>query len=202
MIDVDRLNNTITELEAQSEKMKTASEYYKQLMEISVEVAATSNSQKDINESIESTIKELVNLKEENRGIIEGFENSSKKITKDIEKLEDEILKNVQALSSDNNKLYSDFQQFLNSKLELFKSDVQLEIRGTADRLQSSLEKNLKKIEEQANSNLNENKLALDKIESNIMSSFEMQNKKMKVNMIIVVAIFIVSAVSLIVNLL
>lgn len=202
MIDVDRLNNTITELEEQSEKMKTASEYYKQLMEISVEVAATSNSQKDINESIESTIKELVNLKEENRGIIEGFENSSKKITKDIEKLEDEILKNVQALSSDNNKLYSDFQQFLNSKLELFKSDVQLEIRGTADRLQSSLEKNLKKIEEQANSNLNENKLALDKIESNIMSSFEMQNKKMKVNMIIVVAIFIVSAVSLIVNLL
>ena len=134
MIDVDRLNNTITELEEQSKKMKTASEYYEQLMEISEEVAATSNSQKDINIRIGGTVEQLTTLKDENKQLIKGVKTSNEKVTNDVKNLEDEILKNVQALSSENNKLYSDFQKFLNSKLELFKSDVQLEIRGTVSR--------------------------------------------------------------------
>lgn len=201
MIDVDRLNNTITELEEQSEKMKTASEYYKQLMEVSEEIAATSISQKDISTKIGGTVEQIAGLKEENKQLIKEFKTSSEKITKDVKKLEDEILKNVQALSSENNKLYSDFQQFLNSKLELFKSDVQLEIRGTVSRLQSSMENDLKKIEEQAKSDSNENKLALDKMQNSFMSSFELQSKKNKVNMIIMVGVFIVSVIGVIVNL-
>lgn len=201
MIDVDKLNNTISELEEQSEKMKTASEFYKQLTEVSEEVAATSISQKEINTRIVGTVEQIAGLKDENKQLIKGFKTNSEKITKDVKKLEDEILKNVQALSNENNKLYSDFQQFLNSKLELFKSDVQLEIRGTVSRLQSSMEKDLKKIEDQAKSDLNENKLALDKIQDSFTSSFEMQSKKNKVNMIIMVGVFIVSVISLIVNL-
>lgn len=201
MIDVDRLNKTITELEVQSEKMKTTSEYYEQLMGISEEIAATSSSQTDINKRIGGTIEQLTNLKEENKQLIKDFQTSNKKITRDVKNLEDEILKNVQALSSENNKLYSDFQQFHNSKLELFKSDVQLEIRGTTSRLQNSMENDLKKIEEQAKSNSNENKLTLEKIQNTIMNSFEVQNKKNKVNMIIIVGIFIVSIISLVLNL-
>lgn len=201
MIDVDRLNDTITELEQQSEKMKTVSEYYEELMKISDEVAATLSSQTDINKRIGGTIEQLTNLKEENKQLTLGFKTCNDKITKDVKNLEDEVLKNVQALSSENNKLYSEFQQFLNSKLELFKSDVQLEIRGTANRLQNSMENDLKKIEEQVKTDSYEKRLALDKIQNTIMSSFEIQSKKNKINMVIMVGVFIVSIISLVLNL-
>ncbi|MCB2361087.1 hypothetical protein [Clostridium estertheticum] len=201
MIDVDRLNNTIEELEERSKEMKTASEYYNQLIEISGEVAATSNSQKNIYEIIEGTSKQLTDLKEENVQLITKLNNSNEKITNDVKKLEDEILKNVQALSSENNKLYSDFQQFLNSKLDLFKSDVQLEIRATSSRLENYMEKDFKKIEQQAKNDLEQNKVEMDKMQNNITNSFETQNKKIKVNGIIIVGVFIVSIISLIINL-
>lgn len=201
MIDVDRLNNTIEELEERSKEMKTASEYYNQLIEISGEVAATSNSQKNIYEIIEGTSNQLIDLKEENAQLIKEFNNSNEKITNDVNKLEDEILKNVQALSSENNKLYLDFQQFLNSKLDLFKSDVQLEIRATVSRLENHMEKDFKEIKEQAKNDLEQNKVAIDKIQNNITNLFVMQNKKIKVNGIIIVGVFIVSIISLIFNL-
>lgn len=200
MIDVDRLNNTITELEQQSEKMKTASEYYSQLIEVSGEVAATSSAQNDINERIEETSKQLANLKDESKQLINAFQSSSEKITKDIKILEDEILKDVQALSSENNKLYSEFQQSLNSKLELFKSDMQLEIRGTASRLQNSIDTNITKIKEQVKSDLDENKVVLDKMQSNIMKSLEIQNKGIKANKNIIVVIAIVTIITLMLN--
>ncbi len=200
MIDVDRLNDTITELEQQSEKMKTASQYYEQLMKISEEIAATSSSQTEINERVGGTIEQLTNLKEDNKQIIKGFKTSNDKIAKDLKNLEEEVLKNVQALSSENNKLYSEYQKFLNSKLELFKSDMQLEIRGTVSRMQSSMENELKKIQEEAKRDSNENKVALEKIENNIMSCFEIQSKKNKINMFIMVGVFIASVISLVLN--
>ncbi|MBX4268505.1 hypothetical protein [Clostridium estertheticum] len=201
MIDVDRLNNTIEELEERSKEMKTASEYYNQLIEISGEVAATSNSQKNIYEIIEGTSKQLTDIKEENVQLIKKLNNSNEKITNDVKKLEDEILKNVQALSSENNKLYSDFQQFLNSKLDLFKSDVQLEIRETSSRLENYMEKDFKKIEQQAKNDLEQNKVEMDRMQNSITNLFVMQNKKIKVNGIIIVGVFIVSIISLIIKL-
>ena len=63
------------------------------------------------------------------------------------------------------------------------------------------MEKDFKEIKEQAKNDLEQNKVAIDKIQNNITNLFVMQNKKIKVNGIIIVGVFIVSIISLIFNL-
>lgn len=119
MIDVEKLTETINELESQSRDIKRIIELYHQFYEASQEIASTVNAQNELHKDIEKVMERADELQKLYFNSIE-----------DLEKFKAELLKIAQNISSENNKLYMDYQNFTSSKLELVKSDLQVEVRN------------------------------------------------------------------------
>jgi chromosome segregation ATPase len=120
--------------------MKNIVELYQQFSVASQEIASTVNHQDKLLNDIEILLDKTKDIYKLNS---DAFE--------DLDKFQSEVLKIIQNISSDNNKLYLDYQNFTNSRLELMKSDLSLEIRNSI----SSLEKALNSIKKELDNSLN-----------------------------------------------
>lgn len=129
MLGVEKLNESIDELENQLSNIKSISEMYKQLEIVKDEICSDK-------EMHVKSVTEIVGLK----GNMEKELGSYEEYLEEIRKINDKLLSSynsfgndfinhMQSLSSENNRLYLEFQQILNSKLDRTKSDLELSIR-------------------------------------------------------------------------
>jgi len=118
MVKSHELNNTITELETQVEKFKSISELYYEILNLKLD---------------------LVTLKDQSK-------SSSGKIKIIIEKLDSKlaIYENLLSeLTKDNKIFQKELEQYITSKLEMHKSDIQVEIRNEGVQIQRGFENSL-----------------------------------------------------------
>lgn len=162
MINVDKLNETINDLEEQSKNIKSVSEFYGELAKVAEEVAVTSSKQQDAAESFIQLESSLLQLRDDNKNSLEGIENLKKQINKDIENANLELLNGVRLISTENSKLYLEIQKYIDSKNELLKSDFKLELRNLEERIEKNTLEQLYKTKETLN-NINETLINISK---------------------------------------
>ena len=161
MADLEKLNNAIKELEKQSSDLKDFNIVYSEIAKL----------KKDILENLKL-------LQENNKGL--------SKISKEVEQHLDEYQKKIDEIYKDNKTFQKELDNSIASRLEKYKSDVQIEIRNEGTQIQRSFETTLK-------SDFNQ-------MEDKLKSEFEKQSKKLntlKILNIILIAISIGLAVGL-----
>lgn len=115
MVDLEKLDKAINELEKQSNDLKDFNAVYSEIL------------------SLKDDIKDnLDELKKFNTGLQE--------ISKDIDGKLIEVNKKVDELYSDNRSFQKELDSSLSSRLEKHKSDIQVEIRNAGDRIQKGIE--------------------------------------------------------------
>lgn len=206
MIDANKLNETINELEKQTVNIKSIAETHrvlegilaefknnKELHKQSVgELAAMESKLKDTLSTFDNYLKSLQTLI---KNIDDGLTDRVKEIKTDNEvfnkklmdnyiKLENDFFTQIQALSTENKKMYLELENILSSKLERNKSDIEVEIRNQSNETQKSVEKVI------------ENKFIT--MERELKSTIEALDKKLKTQQLILIGALVVGVVNLI----
>lgn len=166
MIDVDKLNKTINELEQQAENIGSVMEVFKQLSVVTEEVVATTQKQED-------------NTKQLNL------------ISSDLNNLENEIINDLRQTKMENNKLLLDFQNIYEAKTELLKSDIKIEMRNNNDGIIREIDSHFLRLENEVK--LSNNKL--DDLKKKIEVSDMAWTKKFNLLIGIVIGFFIITNV-------
>lgn len=158
MADLEKLDNTIKELEKQSNDLKNFNEVYSEIAKLKDGI---SNS--------------LSLLKENNDGfnkISTEVKSRLEKTKKQVESLENELLKKIQELYQDNKKFQKELDESLITRLNKHKSDIKVDLRNEGTQIQRAFETTL-------NSNINS-------MESKIKELFDSQSKEIKTMKILI----------------
>lgn len=158
MADLKKLDNTIKELEKQSNDLKNFNKAYSEIAKLKDEI---SNS--------------LLLLKENNNGfnkISTEVKLRLEKTKKQVENLENGLLKKIQEFYQDNKNFQKELDGSLITRLNKHKSDITVDLRNEGTQIQRAFETTL-------NSKLN-------KMESNTRERFELQSKELKTFKILV----------------
>lgn len=194
MIDVDRLNNTINELEEQSRNIKSASEVYRELAEVAGEIAATSNQQEDMITKIEKLNEVFSSLKDKNEETLKSISDLENHIKEEMRNVNAELISGVKMIASENNKLYLEMQQYIDSKNELLKSDIKIELRNLNDRFTKDLSEHTDFLKE----NFNNMRVILDSINASIAENDKKVEKKFNIVFGLIVVSIIVGVVGIV----
>lgn len=179
MIDVEKLNTTILDLESEVENIRGISRIVGELDRLNNEVGFNQksaeealtkmiNARDDLLTAISVYGDSLSNIKEviiENDKSFDSRiqeikdENYSfnRELLKSYKDMENQLLTQVQKIRNESKKLYLEFEDILSSKLDRHKSDIEVEIRNsgskiikfTEDAMESHNDEMNKKLEKQ-----------------------------------------------------
>lgn len=157
MIDVEKLNNTILSLESEVENIRGISKIVGELDRLNNEVGVNHRSSEDALTKLSKAREDLLsaisvygdslsNIKEiiiENdktfdskiQEIKEENYSFNRELLKSYKSMENELLTQVQGIRNESKKLYLEFEDILQSKLERNKSDIQVEIRNSVSKI-------------------------------------------------------------------
>lgn len=172
MADLEKLDNTIKELEEQSNNLKEFNKVYSEIGKLKQDIADN-----------------LKLLKENNNGfetISERVQSSLEKSEKQIEKLESKLLKIIGLLYQDNKNFQKELDASLITRLNKHSSDIQVGIRNEGTQIQRAFETSL-------NTNFNT-------MESKLKENFYHQTKQLdtlKILMFVMIGIGIGLAIGL-----
>lgn len=152
-MDLEKLDNTIKELEEQSNNLKEFNKVYSEIAKLKQEIYSSLRLLQDNNESFRSISKEIKT----------GLEHSEKQ----LEKIEIGITKQIQELYNDSKAFQKELDSTIVTRLEKHKSDIQVEIRNEGTQIQRAFENAL-------SSNFNA-------MESKISGHFSKLNKHLNV---------------------
>ena len=176
MIDVEKLNNTILNLESEVENIRGISRIVGELDRLNNEVGVNHRSAEDALTKLSKAREDLLsaisvygdslsNIKEiivENDKSFDGKiqeikeENFTfnRELLKSYKNMEHELLTQVQEIRNESKKLYLEFEDILQSKLERNKSDIEVEIRNSSNRIINVSEASMKLNNEELNKRL------------------------------------------------
>lgn len=172
MADLEKLANTIKELEEQSNNLKEFNKVYSEIRKLKQDIADNLTLLKENNDGFET--------------ISERIQSRLEKSEKQIEKLESELLKKIQELYQDNKNFQKELDASLITRLDKHKSDIQVEIRNEGTQIQRAFETSL-------NTNFNS-------MESKLKENFYQQTKQLntlKILMFVMIGIGIGFAIGL-----
>lgn len=197
MINAEKLNNSIEEIERQIEHIKSITELSARLEKIACELGESKDIQirsgEDILKATEilktSTLQysnQLQEMKEKVMNIDKGIYNRIDEInstnsrfidnlSREYRQFHSDVINNILLLSSENKKLYLETEQVLSSKLDRHKSDIEVEITNVNKQSQKSVERVLEHQKE-----------ALEKLIGDKFS----ENEKRSKSTLIIVGIF------------
>jgi DNA repair exonuclease SbcCD ATPase subunit len=118
MVNSQELNKTISELETQVKKFKSISEVYSELIVLK---------------------SDLIKLKEQSRSSSEKLKTTTEKLDAKLEGYE----KLLSDLAKGNKNFQKELEQYITSKLDKHKSDIQVEIRNEGTQIQRGFENSL-----------------------------------------------------------
>lgn len=118
MADLEKLDNTIKELEKQSNDLKDFNSVYAEIAKL----------KQDIMENLKF-------LKENNEGLTD--------ISKEVEKRLDESQKKIDEIYKDNKAFQKELDASIASRLDKNKSDIQVEVRNEGTQIQRAFETTL-----------------------------------------------------------
>ncbi len=176
MIDVEKLNNTILNLESEVENIRGISRIVGELDRLNNEVGVNHRSAEDALTKLSKAREDLLsaisvygdslsNIKEiivENdksfdckiQEIKEENFTFNRELLKSYKNMEHELLTQVQEIRNESKKLYLEFEDILQSKLERNKSDIEVEIRNSSNRIINVSEASMKLNNEELNKRL------------------------------------------------
>lgn len=176
MIDVEKLNDTILNLESEVENIKGISRIVGELDRLNNEVGVNHKSAEDAviklsraREDLLSAISvygdSLSNIKEiivENdktfdskiQEIKEENYSFNRELLKSYKNMENELLTQIQEIRNESKKLYLELEDILQSKLERIKSDLEVEMRRNSSKVIKSNEDTMKIYYEETNKKL------------------------------------------------
>ncbi|MEE9431078.1 MAG: hypothetical protein V3V16_08565 [Melioribacteraceae bacterium] len=129
MADFEKLDNLIIELEKESNILMDFNKVFTQVENLKQEISDNIGLLKENNESFETVSKSIQSK----------LENSEKR----IELLKIELFKHIQALYEDNKNFQKEFDSSLVSRLDKYKSDIQVAIRNEGTQIQKNFENSL-----------------------------------------------------------
>jgi len=150
-MDLEKLDNTIKELEEQSNNLKEFNKVYSEIGKLKQEIASNLKLLKENNESFGSISTEIK----------AGLVNSEKQ----LDKIENGIAKKIQELYNDSKAFQKELDSTIVTRLEKHKSDIQIDLRNEGTQIQRAFENTL-------NSNFNA-------MESKLGVHFANQNKQL-----------------------
>tara|TARA_R110002020_G_scaffold98148_3_gene233832 strand:+ start:121 stop:648 length:528 start_codon:yes stop_codon:yes gene_type:complete len=172
MADLAKLDNSIKELEEQSNDLKEFNKVYSEIGKLKSDISENLKLLKENNDGFESL---SINIQER-------LEQSKKQLIN----LESELLKKIHELYQDNKNFQKELDSSINSRLEKNKSDIQVEIRNEGTQTQRAFENTLTS--------------SFNKMESKFKEQFEGQTKQLntlKILLFVVLAIGIGLAIGL-----
>jgi hypothetical protein len=172
MVDLEKLDNAIKELEIQSNDLKDFNKVYSEIGKLKEGIANSLSLLKENNAGFSSISTEVKFNLEESK--------------KQVESLESELLKKIQELYQDNKNFQKELDASLITRLDKHKSDIQVEVRNEGIQIQRGFETTL-------NTNFNS-------MESKLKELFDVQSKRLnmlKILMIVIIGIGIGLAIGL-----
>lgn len=151
MADLEKLDNAIKELEIQSNDLKDFNKVYLEIGKLKDGISNSLTILKDNNDGFSSISNEVKLRLEESK--------------KQIETLENELVKKIQELYQDNKNFQKELDASLITRLDKHKSDIQVEVRNEGTQIQRSFETTL-------NTNFNS-------MESKLKELFNAQSKQL-----------------------
>lgn len=118
MADLEKLDNTIKELEKQSNELKDFNAVYAEIAKLKQDL-----------------LENLKLLKENNKGLTD--------ISKEVEKRLDESQKKIDEIYKDNKAFQKELDASITSRLDKHKSDIQVDIRNEGTQIQRAFETTL-----------------------------------------------------------
>jgi hypothetical protein len=118
MVDLEKLDNAIKELEKQSNDLKDFNSVYAEIAKLKQDI-----------------LENLKFLKENNEGLTD--------ISKEVEKRLDESQKKIDEIYKDNKAFQKELDASIASRLDKNKSDIQVEIRNEGTQIQRAFETTL-----------------------------------------------------------
>lgn len=150
MADLEKLDNAIKELEIQSNDLKDFNKVYSEIGKLKDGISNSLTILKDNNDGFSSISNEVKLRLEESK--------------KQIETLENELVKKIQVLYQDNKNFQKELDASLITRLDKHKSDIQVEVRNEGTQIQRGFETTL-------NTNFNS-------MESKLKELFNAQSKQ------------------------
>jgi len=172
MADLEKLDNAIKELEIQSNDLKDFNKVYSEIGKLKDGISNSLTILKDNNDGFSSISNEVKLRLEESK--------------KQIETIENQLLKKIQELYQDNKNFQKELDASLITRLDKHKSDIQVEVRNEGTQIQRGFETTL-------NTNFNS-------MESKLKELFDVQSKQLnmlKILMFVTIGIGIGLAIGL-----
>lgn len=151
MADLEKLDNAIKELEIQSNDLKDFNKVYSEIGKLKDEISNSLSLLKENNDGFSTISTEVKSRLEESK--------------KQIESLESELFKKIQELYQDNKNFQKELDASLVTRLDKYKSDIQVEVRNEGTQIQRGFETTL-------NTNFNS-------MESKLKELFDVQSKQL-----------------------
>lgn len=151
MADLEKLDNAIKELEIQSNDLKDFNKVYSEIGKLKDGISNNLSLLKENNDGFSTISTEVKSRLEESK--------------KQIETLENELVKKIQELYQDNKNFQKELDASLITRLDKHKSDIQVEVRNEGTQIQRGFETTL-------NTNFNS-------MESKLKELFNAQSKQL-----------------------
>lgn len=171
-MDLEKLDNTIKELEEQSSNLKEFNKVYSEIGKLKQDIADNLKLLKENNDGFETVSKRI--------------QSSLEKSENQLENIESKLLKKIQELYQDNKNFQKELDSSIITRLDKHKFDIQVEIRNEGTQIQRAFETIL-------NTNFNS-------MESKLKEKFSIQTKKLstlKILMFVIIGIGIGLAIGL-----
>ena len=158
MADLEKLDNTIKELEKQSNDLKNFNEVYSEIGKLKDGISNSLSLLNENNDGFNKISTEVKSRLEKNK--------------KQVESLENELFKKIQEFYQDNKKFQKELDESLITRLNKHKSDIKVDLRNEGTQIQRAFETTL-------NSNFNS-------MESKTKELFDSQSKEIKTMKILI----------------
>ena len=164
MANLNKLDETISDLEKQAEMLKQNNKVLAKVADLSSQIDLGVNALVQGNENFD-TIKTEIH-------------NSLTSLNNEVTNIEKQNEKHIDTILNSNKKFLREFEETVTSKIERFSSDIQVTIRQERTQLQESLQNNIKN--------------QFDNLESKQKELFNQQIQQMLVlKMLLIVTIFL-----------
>jgi len=154
MVDVEKLNDTIEELENGVENIKKITNLIVEIDKVSDDILINNEAYETVVNDLKSSKKKLEDISSTVDGRLIEMQNENmsfnKKMAKKYNLMEDELLNELQAVKIESKRLYLEVIKVLKLKLDKNKLDIEEEVRSNVEKISTqlkneNLDKKLKK---------------------------------------------------------
>jgi len=154
MVDVEKLNDTIEELENGVENIKKITNLIVEIDKVSDDILINNEAYETVVNDLKSSKNKLEDISSTVDGRLIEMQNENmsfnKKMAKKYNLMEDELLNELQAVKIESKRLYLEVIKVLKLKLDKNKLDIEEEVRSNVEKISTqlkneNLDKKLKK---------------------------------------------------------